>query len=43
MTQKRTRFMSKVENEEFVGREREMDALIRHAGPDRITRGLLLL
>ena len=43
MSSQRTRFLSKVENFEFIGREREMDALIRHAGPDRITRGMLVL
>ena len=43
MSQQRTRFISKVENYEFIGREREMDALVRHAGPDRITRGMLVL
>lgn len=43
MKQQRTRFLSKVDNAEFIGRERELEALIRHAGPDRITRGMLVL
>lgn len=43
MNEQRTRFISKVEAYEFLGREREMDALIRHAGKDRLTRGMLVL
>ena len=43
MIQKRTRFISKVDGFEFLGRGREMDALMRHAGPDRLTRGMLVL